>query len=95
MVGNDLDADAGNDTSFRIHSDNAMFGADFPHPESLVPMVQENARTFAAMPPLTEADVRRVLNETAAEVFHLARAALQPTFDRVAFDLDDSVATLP
>ena len=89
VVGEDLDSDNGNDTTFRIHSDNAMFGADFPHPESIVPTVKENARTFAAMPHVTNADVRKVLYENAAEVFHLDLDALQPTFDRVAFDIDE------
>ena len=93
MVGDDLDADIGTDTSFRIHSDNAMFGADYPHPESIVPMAKENARLFAAMPQITDADVRKVLYENAAEVFHLDLAALQPIFDRVAFDVDADAAS--
>jgi predicted TIM-barrel fold metal-dependent hydrolase len=91
LIGEELDGDTGDDASFRIHSDNAMFGADFPHPESIVPSVKENARTFAAMPQITDADVRKVLYENAAEVFHLDLAALQPVFDRVAFDVDEAV----
>ena len=91
LIGEELDTDTGNDSSFRIHSDNAMFGADFPHPESIVPSVKENARTFAAMPQVTDADVRKVLYENAAEVFHLDLDALRPVFDRVAFDVDEVV----
>ena len=45
------------------------------------------------MPQVTEADVRKVLYENAAEVFHLDLAALQPQFDRVGFELDDLAAT--
>jgi hypothetical protein len=68
-----------------------MFGADFPHPESIVPSVKENVRTFAAMPQVTDADLCKVLYENAAEVFHLDLDALQPVFDRVAFDVDEVV----
>ena len=70
-----------------------MFGVDYPHPESIYPNVIENARLLAAMPQVTEADVRKVLYENAAEVFHLDLAALQPQFDRVGFELDDLAAT--
>jgi predicted TIM-barrel fold metal-dependent hydrolase len=95
MVGEELDRDTGTDTSFRIHSDNAMFGADFPHPESIVPMVKQNVRAFAAMPHVTDADVRKVLYANAADVFHLDLDALQPTFERVAFDVDEAVPATP
>ena len=44
------------------------------------------------MPNVTEADARKVLYENAAEVYHLDLAALQPQFDRVAFELDEPVA---
>jgi predicted TIM-barrel fold metal-dependent hydrolase len=80
------------DVGFRIHSDNAMFGVDYPHPESIFPAVIDNARLLATMPNVTEADARKVLYENAAEVFHLDLAALQPQFDRVAFELDEPVA---
>ena len=68
-----------------------MFGVDYPHPESIVPNVIDNARLLAAMPEVTEADAWKVLYENAAEVFHLDLAALQPHFDRVAFELDEAV----
>jgi len=87
-----LGSDTGHDEAFTIHSDNAMFGVDFPHPESVVPRVKDTARTFGAMPHVTDADARKVLYENAAEVFHLDLAALQPHFDRVAFELDEPVA---
>jgi predicted TIM-barrel fold metal-dependent hydrolase len=77
---------------FAIHSDNAMFGVDYPHPESIVPRVITNARLLAAMPNVTEADARKVLYENAAEVYHLDLAALQPQFDRVGFELNEAVA---
>ena len=69
-----------------------MFGVDYPHPESIVPNVIDNARLLAAMPKVTEADARKVLFENAADVYHLDLDALQPTFERVAFELDVPVA---
>ena len=81
------------EAGFTIHSENAMFGVDYPHPESIFPNVIDNARLLAAMPQVTEADARKVLYENAAEVFHLDLAALQPEFDRVGFDLDDLTST--
>jgi predicted TIM-barrel fold metal-dependent hydrolase len=83
---------SGHDGEFTIRSDNAMFGVDYPHPESIVPNVIDNARLFAGMPNVTEADARKVLYENAAEVYHLDLAALQPHFDRVGFELDETVA---
>ena len=91
MVGDGLTSDTGDDAGFTIHSENAMFGADFPHPESIVPEVKERAREFAAMPQITESDVRKVLYENAASVFHLDLEALQPEFDRLGFELDEAV----
>jgi predicted TIM-barrel fold metal-dependent hydrolase len=82
----------GADEGFRIHSDNAMFGVDYPHPESIFPAAIDNARLLAAMPNVTEADARKVLYENAAELYHLDLTALQPQFDRVAFELDEPVA---
>jgi predicted TIM-barrel fold metal-dependent hydrolase len=83
---------SGHGEAFTIRSENAMFGVDYPHPESIVPNVIDNARRFAAMPNVTEADVRKVLYENAAEVFHLDLVALEPAFDRVGFELDETVA---
>jgi hypothetical protein len=87
LTSTDLDADG-----FRIRSDNAMFGVDYPHPETIFPSVIDNARTFAAMPDVTEADVRKVLYENAADVYHLDLEVLRPHFDRVGFELDEAVA---
>ena len=81
------------EAGFTFHSENAMFGVDYPHPESIFPNVIDNARLLAAMPHVTEADARKVLYENAAEVFHLDLAALQPEFDRIGFELEDLAAT--
>jgi predicted TIM-barrel fold metal-dependent hydrolase len=76
---------------FTIHSENAMFGVDYPHPETIFPNVIDNARLLAGMPHVSEADARKVLYENAAAVFHLDLEALQPQFDRLGFELDEAV----
>jgi hypothetical protein len=78
---------------FTIHSENAMFGVDYPHPESIFPNVIDNARLLAGMPHVTEADAQKVLYQNAAEVFHLDLVALQPQFDRLGFELYERVAS--
>ena len=83
MAAGDLGGADGADAGFTIHSDNAMFGVDYPHPESIFPNAMDT-RLLAAMPHVTEADARKVLYENAAEVYHLDLAALQPNFDESA-----------
>ena len=78
---------------FTIHSENAMFGVDYPHPESIFPNVIDNARLLARMQHVSEADARKVLYENASRVFHLDLGALQPEFDRLGLELDEAVAT--
>lgn len=86
-----LGSATGADEAFTIHSDNAMFGVDYPHPESIFPNVIENARALAEMPQVTEADARKVLYENAAQVFGLDLDALRADIDRVGFELDETV----
>jgi predicted TIM-barrel fold metal-dependent hydrolase len=88
VVASSLGSAHGDDEEFVLHSDNAMFGVDYPHPESIVPNTIENARLLASMPNVTEADALRVLYENAAEVYHLDLAALQPVLEEVGFDLE-------
>lgn len=72
---------------FAIRSSNAMFGVDYPHPESIFPLAIDQARALAANPHVTEDDTRKVLYENAAGVYHFDLAALQPHIERVGFDL--------
>src|SRR5262249_7406018 len=72
---------------FAIRSSNAMFGVDYPHPESIFPLAIDQARALAANPHVTEDDTRKVLFENAAGVYHFDLAALQPHIERVGFDL--------
>ena len=63
-----------------------------PAPRDNLPLGDRRTRVFAAMPDVTETDVRKVLYENAADVYHLDLEALQPHFDRVGFELDEPVA---
>ena len=72
---------------FAIRSDNAMFGVDYPHPETIFPSAKDQARALAENPHVTEDDTRKVLYENAAGLYHFDLEALQPHIDRVGFDL--------
>ena len=74
---------------FAIRSTNAMFGVDYPHPETAFPGLLRQVKEFVDHPNVSEDDARRVLYGNAAEVYRLDLDALQPHIDRVGFDLDD------
>src|SRR5690606_7038539 len=51
-----------------------MWGSDYPHAESTYPHSRETVRElFGGLP---EADARRIVGETAAELFHFAPEVL-------------------
>jgi predicted TIM-barrel fold metal-dependent hydrolase len=70
---------------FAIRSDNAMFGVDYPHPETIFPSAMDQARALATNPHVTEDDTRKVLFENAAALYHFDLDALKPHIERVAF----------
>jgi predicted TIM-barrel fold metal-dependent hydrolase len=72
---------------FAIRSDNAMFGVDYPHPETIFPSAMDQARALATNPHVTEDDTRKVLFENAAALYHFDLDALKPHIERVAFEL--------
>jgi predicted TIM-barrel fold metal-dependent hydrolase len=76
-------------TEFHIRSDNAMFGVDYPHPETVFPTVKQQASELVTNPHMTEHDARKVLYENAATLYHFDLGALQPHVDRVGFALED------
>jgi predicted TIM-barrel fold metal-dependent hydrolase len=78
---------------FRIRSDNAMFGVDYPHPETAFPSVMDRVRELAEHPHVTDDDTRKVLYQNAAMLYHFDMAGLQPHIDRVGFELDALAAT--
>lgn len=72
---------------FVIRCDRAMFGVDYPHFESIYPQTEEQAAQLAREPSVTDADLRRILFENAAEVYGLDLRALQPVIERAGLDL--------
>jgi predicted TIM-barrel fold metal-dependent hydrolase len=72
---------------FVIRCDRAMFGVDYPHFESIYPQTKEQAAQLAREPSVTDADLRRILFENAAEVYGLDLRALRPVIERTGLDL--------
>ena len=74
----------------RLGIDRVMWGSDYPHKEGTYPYTLESLQhSFSDW---DEADLRKVLGETAAEVYDLDIAALEPldigpTVDEVATPL--------
>jgi predicted TIM-barrel fold metal-dependent hydrolase len=69
---------------FAIRCTNSMFGVDYPHFESIYPATRQAAALLASEPSITDADLRRILCQNAAEVYGFDLHALQPVIDRVA-----------
>ena len=64
-----------------IGIDKCMWGSDYPHNEATSPLSIESIRhSFAGW---SEADLRKVLAENAASVYHIDIDALQPIADRI------------
>ena len=66
-----------------------MFGVDYPHFESIFPGTADTVALLLDTPTLTDDDARRILFDTAADVYGFDRDVLQPVVDRVGFELDD------
>jgi predicted TIM-barrel fold metal-dependent hydrolase len=77
---------------FHIGADNAMFGADYPHFESIVPNTMDKVADLAGDPSVTDADTRKILFDNAAKVYAFDLAVLQPHIDRVGFEVGDVLA---
>ncbi len=71
---------------------NLMWGSDYPHIEGTWPNTRLAMRnTFAAVPP---EDARRILGETALDVYGLDRVALRAIADRIGPTVEE-LATAP
>ena len=75
-----------------ITTRNAMVGADYPHPETALPWLRDTVREFAALTKVTEEGARRVIYGTAAKIYGIELARLQPHIDRVGFELGAAAA---
>jgi predicted TIM-barrel fold metal-dependent hydrolase len=87
------DADQRPLPGFHIGADNAMFGLDYPHFESIVPNAMDKVAGLAGDPSVTEEDTRKILFDNAAQLYGFDVALLQPHIDRVGFELGDVLAT--
>jgi predicted TIM-barrel fold metal-dependent hydrolase len=64
------------DQRHQIGLDNILWGSDFPHPEGTTPVTEDALRyTFAQVPP---EELRLILGENAARIYHFDRARLAP-----------------
>jgi predicted TIM-barrel fold metal-dependent hydrolase len=70
-----------------ICTNNAMVGADYPHPETALPWLRQTVQEFAALPKISEAGARKVIYGNAARIYGIDLARLQPHIDRVGFEL--------
>jgi predicted TIM-barrel fold metal-dependent hydrolase len=70
-----------------ITTDNAMAGADYPHPETALPWLRDTVQGFAALPGITPEAARKVVYGNAAQLYGIDLARLQPDIDRVGFEL--------
>jgi predicted TIM-barrel fold metal-dependent hydrolase len=73
--------------TFAIGCDNAMFGVDYPHFESVYPETKAQVDALASHPAITAEVARKIMCENAARVYGFDVDALQPDADRVGFDL--------
>ncbi len=74
---------------FAIGCDNAMFGVDYPHFESVFPDTATQVDALVAHPSITTEVARKILYENAARVYGFDLAHLQPDMDRVGFDIEE------
>jgi predicted TIM-barrel fold metal-dependent hydrolase len=72
---------------FAIGCDNAMFGVDYPHFESIFPGTSEQVARLVDDPRVTSEVARKILCENAARVYGFDLARLQPDIERVGFDV--------
>jgi Amidohydrolase len=66
-----------------------MFGVDYPHFESIFPATRDQVTELLADPSISEAAVRKILYQNAADVYGFDLGRLEPEIERVGFDLAD------
>ncbi len=80
---------------FAIGCDNAMFGVDYPHFESVFPETQTQVEHLVAHPAITNEVARKIMCENAARVYGFDLTALAADVDRVGFTIDGSRVSRP
>jgi len=74
-----------------ITTDNAMMGADYPHPETSLARLRDNVLEFVAEPGMTEEKAHKVIYGNAAEVYGIDLEHLRPHIDRVGFEIEPAL----
>ncbi|HLN16771.1 MAG TPA: amidohydrolase family protein [Acidimicrobiales bacterium] len=80
---------APNSGAFHIGADNAMFGVDYPHFESIFPETKGHVAEMIADPSINDEVAAKILYGNAARVYNFDLDALMPDIERVGFDLSE------
>jgi predicted TIM-barrel fold metal-dependent hydrolase len=81
--------------TFGIGCDNAMFGVDYPHFESVFPDTATQVDALVAHPAITNEVANKILCENAAHLYGFDLAGLQPDISRVGFDMEGKAVRRP
>jgi predicted TIM-barrel fold metal-dependent hydrolase len=81
--------------TFAIGCDNAMFGVDYPHFESIFPDTKASVDALVTHPSITPEVARKIMCGTAARVYGFDLERLQPDADRIGFDVETQGAAQP
>jgi predicted TIM-barrel fold metal-dependent hydrolase len=81
--------------TFGIGCDNAMFGVDYPHFESVYPDTATQVDALVAHPAITTEVACKILYGNAARVYGFDLERLQPDIERVGFDIEGKVVNRP
>jgi predicted TIM-barrel fold metal-dependent hydrolase len=85
----DLAREADGPDDFHIGADNAMFGVDYPHFESIFPTTLDRVAELVSHPSISDEIAMTILCENAAQVYDFDLERLQPDIDRMGFELSD------
>ncbi len=72
---------------FAIGCDNAMFGVDYPHFESVFPETAAQVGDLVGHPSISAEVSRKILCENAARVYGFDLGPLQPDIERIGFEV--------
>jgi hypothetical protein len=73
---------------FAIGCDNAMFGVDYPHFESVFPETNVHVNALVQDPGISAEVARKILCENAARLYGFDLQQLAPDIERVGFEVD-------
>ena len=78
--------------AFAIGCDNAMFGVDYPHFESIFPGTAAQVADLVGHPSISAEVARKIMCENAARVYGFDLERLQPDIERVGFEVESAAA---